>query len=113
MENLNTYEEFLNESELNEGAKISPKDLSREGEELVNWLEKTLKNGTIKSIFLEKNTAEVTFNENTDLTDDLFNMVEQWPNAPAYMDLYVDVMSVNRGRLVMMVFGKPGMKFTA
>ena len=100
------------EGSLNEGAKISPKYLSREGEEFVSWIEKTMKNGTIKSIFLEKNTAEVTFNENTDLTDDLFNMVEQWPNAPIHMDLYVDVMSVNRGRLVMMIYGKSGMSFT-
>jgi hypothetical protein len=101
------------EGSLNEGAKILTKDLSREGEEFVAWIEKTMKTGTIKTISLEKNTAEVTFNENTDLTDDLFNMVREWPNAPAYMDLYVDVMSVNRGRLVMMVYGKRGMSFTA
>jgi hypothetical protein len=99
--------------DLNEGAKILTKDLSREGEEFVAWIEKTMKTGTIKTISLEKNTAEITFNENVDLTDDMFNMVREWPNAPAYMDLYVDVMSVNRGRLVMMVYGKRGMSFTA
>jgi hypothetical protein len=112
MKNILSFNEFVSESQLNEGAKITPKELSREGEEFIKWFEKTMASGSVKSIVLEDNTAEVTFNQNLDISKDIFNMVREWPNAPAYMDLYIDVMSVNRGQLVMMIYGKSGMSFT-
>jgi hypothetical protein len=107
MEQIKSFDDFVNEA-----AKITPKDLTHEGEEAVKFLERIFRNGTVKKMDLENNTIEITFEQNLDLTEDLFSMAQKWPTAPSHLGLFVDVMSVNRGYLVMMVYGKPGLHFT-
>ncbi len=107
---------------INESAKIYPNanNLSRQGEDLVKWLNTVTKEKSIESIdFREETTASadnscyVTFKTNTDLSVDMFSLIEQWKNAPKDLDLYIDTMSVNGGKLVAVIFAKPGIKFIA
>jgi hypothetical protein len=106
MEQIKSFDAFINE-----GAKITPKALTHEGEEAVKFLEGIFRNGTVTKMNLERNTIEITFEQNLDLTDDIFSMAQKWPTAPSHLGLFVDVMSVNRGFLTMMVYGKPGLNF--
>ena len=107
MDSLKTFNEFLNE-----GAKITPSKLTHEGEEAAKFLNSIFRSGTVKVMNFKDNTIEVIFEDSLDLTNDIFGMVQKWTNAPSHLDLYIDVMSVNRGKLVMMIFAKPGLHFT-
>jgi hypothetical protein len=107
MKNLLTYESFLNE-----GAKITPRKLTREGEDASAWLQKIMRSGTIESMNFEGNRIDVIFEDAVDLSEDIFSLAQKWPTAPSNLDLYIDVMSVNRGKLNMVIFGKSGLSFT-
>jgi hypothetical protein len=99
--------------ELNEmRAPLIKQKLSKDGELFTSWFNKIMKSGTVKSIEFDKNSIEVAFETNTDLSSDIFNMVREWPTAPSQLGLYIDVMSVNRGQLVMVIFANPGISFT-
>jgi hypothetical protein len=106
MDSIKTFSEFLNE-----GAKITPSKLTHEGEEAAKFLNSIFRTGTVKVMNFKDNVIEITFEDNLDLTDDIFGMVQKWTNAPSHLDLHIDVMSVNRGKLNMVVFGKPGIHF--
>jgi predicted AlkP superfamily phosphohydrolase/phosphomutase len=107
MKHIHTFENFLNE-----GMKVTPKELTHEGEEALAWLTKIFDKAIIRSIEFDKNQIDIVFDDGVDLTSSLFNMGQKWLTAPAHLDLYVDVMSVNRGVLNAVIFGKAGMSFT-
>lgn len=101
------YQNLLNEK------FVDTSKLTREGEEFVNFMSTVIREKTIESISFKKNYIEIQFENSVDLTNDLFSFFKNWEYSPAHLDLYIEDISVTKGKLRMMIFSmKASLQFS-